>query len=112
MKRLTPLQLNKLGAQALGAKAASHRVSATPHGRAAFRDAQIIRRRRAPLVFAEAHASEHLQASVLDMGAICAYDVKTGQAGLTAMRIKQIAQVVTKRFGGALFYVLEVRPTP
>ncbi|MET3897542.1 SPP1 gp7 family putative phage head morphogenesis protein [Devosia sp. UYZn731] len=45
-----------------------------------------------------------------DMGAICVYDVKTGNAGLTTARIKQIAQVVAKKFGGVLFYVLEVRP--
>jgi hypothetical protein len=44
------------------------------------------------------------------MGAICVYDVKTGSAGLTTTRIKQIAQVVVKKFGAVFFYVLEVRP--
>jgi hypothetical protein len=45
-----------------------------------------------------------------DMGAICVYDVNTGSAGLTTTRIKQIAQVVVKKFGAVFFYVLEVRP--
>lgn len=41
VKRLSPLQLTNQGAQALGAKAASYRVTATLKGRAALPHARL-----------------------------------------------------------------------
>ena len=47
-----------------------------------------------------------------DMGAVCVYDIKTGQEGLTPKRVGQIAEVVFVVYGGVMFYIIEVRPTP
>lgn len=43
-------------------------------------------------------------------GMICVYDIKTGQAGLTPRRLRQISQHVNDHFGAFRFVVVEVRP--
>ncbi|WP_224705870.1 hypothetical protein [Devosia aquimaris] len=47
-----------------------------------------------------------------DMGAICVYDIKTGQRGIGADQLRAIADVIKARYNGAPFYILEVRPIP
>ncbi|MGV8832736.1 MAG: hypothetical protein ACOH2N_12235 [Devosia sp.] len=46
-----------------------------------------------------------------DMGAICVYDIKTGQRGIGTNQLKAIAEVIRSNYNGAIFYVIEVRPT-
>lgn len=45
------------------------------------------------------------------MGAICVYDIKTGQRGIGTNQLKAIAEVIRSNYNGAIFYVIEVRPT-
>ena len=47
-----------------------------------------------------------------DLGAVCVYDVKTGIAGLTVARVKEIASLVRKHFGDGPFFIIEIRPAP
>ena len=45
-----------------------------------------------------------------DLGAVCVYDIKTGDAGLSSARVKQIYELVVQKAPGAIFYIIEIRP--
>jgi hypothetical protein len=46
-----------------------------------------------------------------DMGAICAYDMKTGMQGLTLRRLARIGKLISSVYPGtSLFYVIQVGP--
>lgn len=45
-----------------------------------------------------------------ESGLACVYDIKTGNAELTASRILQIASIVNRHFGLVQFIVVEVKP--
>lgn len=46
-----------------------------------------------------------------DMGAVCVYDIKTSNYGLTAARVKKIADLVREHFDAKMFFVIELRPS-
>ena len=48
----------------------------------------------------------------VNSGLVCVYDIKTGTRGLSAGRVETIADRVHLIEPGAVFYVIEVRPTP
>ena len=73
VKRLSPLQLIKQAAQAVGAKAALHRDPATPKGRAA---SPAIRRNPQDLGIGQRHTCDHPRlASAMATGSYAANGV-------------------------------------
>ena len=45
-----------------------------------------------------------------EMGVVCGFDYKTGQAGLTMARVRQMAGIMVANFGPAILYIIQVRP--
>ena len=52
-----------------------------------------------------------LEDRIQEAGVVCAYDVKTGQRGLTMKRVQKIAEIVARKYGAVVFFIIEVRPT-
>ena len=52
-----------------------------------------------------------LEDRIREAGVVCAYDVKTGQRGLTMNRVQKIAEIVARKYGAVVFFIIEVRPT-